>query len=283
MKLITPIIFIATLSSSLISHASQEITFPSMFKNGPVAPTAIKLKNNELASFMLLESTLEVASLASVSDGCQAAEGRYSIELTVDGTINQPKNNVIKISTQGKAEPLILNATIDTPDNFRGQTIHVHQANNSKLKETLISEYSATSTVNRALTLMTMHSHAKASGQNNTLIPYQNLRIKHFYEKQKTENKKQYILGWGLTSLSKANFPINQYWVQFKALKENGQLKRVFLQEDRLVGISFCRIAIDSENTNKITKDTNTQKNLVLKGTMTITKSRDPLSVTTDF
>ena len=283
MKFTLLIIFAATLSSSLISHASPDIKIPSMFNDGPAAAiTAIKLKTSEIASIALLESVMEVASLASLAGNCQSAEGNYSIELTTDGAINKPENNVVKITSPKNSEPLILNAIIETPDSFRGQNINIRQTKNSKIKETLISGYSGVATVNRELTLLNMHSNAKVLGQNNTLTPHQNLLTKHFYEEQKPNSKKQYILGWGVSSLSKAGFPINQFWVKFKALKADGQLKRVLLQKDRLVGASFCRIVIDGTTDTK--KDTEKeQQNFVLKGTMTITKSDAPLPLSTNF
>jgi hypothetical protein len=283
MKFTFPFVFAASLSFSLITQAFSDVKVPSMFNSGPAALTPIKLKSNEITSLVLLESVMEIASLASLAGSCQATEGNYSIALTTDGAINKPKTNVVKITTPGNSEPLILNAIIDTPDTFRGQTINVRQARNSKLKETLISEYSGSATVNRELTLLTMLSKAKASGQNNQLVPYQNLLVKHFYQEQKADNKKQYILGWGLISLSKADFPVSQFWVQFKALKAKGQLNRVLLQQDRIVGTSFCRIIIDGTSVTKKETEKEKQKNFVLKGSMTITSSRAPLPVTSKF
>jgi len=55
MKFTLPIIFAVTLSSSLISHASPDITVPDMFNDGPIAPTTIKLKTSEITSIALLK------------------------------------------------------------------------------------------------------------------------------------------------------------------------------------------------------------------------------------
>lgn len=273
MKITLPIVFTAILSFSLVTQASSEpVKVPGMFDNGPAAITAIGLETNAIASLMLLESVMDISNSVILASGCQSVEGNYSIEISADGAINKPETNVVKITSPGNSEPLVLNAILETPDSFLGQNIKIHQVKNSKLKETLISEYSAVATVNRELTLLSMYSSVKAQGQNNNLIPHQNILLKQFYEEQKPDNKNQYILGWGSTSLSKAGFPVNLAWARFKAQKADGQLKRVVLQDDRLIGASSCRILIDSAA--EITKDTEkeNQKNIALKGVMTIIK-----------
>ncbi len=271
------ILFAVILSFSQIAQASSEpVKVPSIYDDGPgPAPiAAIKLESDEIASLMLLESVMDISSSAVLAGSCQSAEGSYSIEIFADGAINKPETNIVKITSPGNSEPLVLNAIIEAPDSFIGQNINILQAKNSKLKETLLSEYSGVATVNRELTLLSMHSRTLAQGQNNNLISYQGLLIKHFYEEQKPDNKNQYILGWGSASLSKEDFPANQFWVRFKALKVHGELKRMVLQEDRLIGTSSCRILIDSAAEIKKDNEIENRNNVVLKGIMTITRSQ---------
>ena len=271
----TLFVLIVILNFNMMAQAfSKALKTPSMFDNGPAAITAIKLKADEMASLVLLEGVISLASLAVLADGCQLVEGNYSIEVTADGAINKPETNVAKIISPGSSELLILKATIEAPVSYLGQNIKIRQAKKSKLKETLMSEYTSVASINRELTLLSIHSNANILGQNKTLNPYQNVLIKHFYQEQNLDNKNQYILGWGSASSSKASFPVNQFWVRFKALKTNGELKRLVLQEDRLVGASSCRIVIDSTVEIKKESEKEKQKSIVLKGMMMITRSQ---------
>jgi hypothetical protein len=273
MKPILPIVFSGMLCFSLNTQASSSlVAVPDLFENGPVALAAIKLESVEITSLMLLQSVMDISSSAVLANSCQAVEGIYPIEISADGALNRPETNFGKINSSGNTEPLVFSATMEAANSFHGQNITIRQTKNGKLKETLIQEYSSVAAVNRELTLLTMHSNANVSGQNNTLIPHQNLLIKHFYEEQKPDNQNQYILGWGAASLSKTGFPLNLAWLRFKALKTNGQLKRVVLQEDRLIGNSSCRILIDSAAEIKKDNEKENQKNVVLKGLMTITR-----------
>ena len=111
-------------------------------------------------------------------------------------------------------------------------------------------------------------------GQNNIQSPYQNLLIKHFYQEPKSENKTQHLLGWGAASLSKAGFPVSQFWLRFKALTTNGQVKRVVFQQDQLIGASSCRIVIDSAIDIKKENEKEKQESFVLKGMMMIMRSK---------
>ena len=275
MKILLPLLFATTLSYSLITQADLEpLKAPSLFDKGPAAMTAINLKTEELTSLILLNSAVDLAKSAALATGCESVEGSYSIEVITDGAINKPEANAIKIASPGKTEPLILNAIAEEPDSFHGQAFTIRQAKNSKLKETLISEYSGTANINRELTLLSMQGSANVLGQNNTPSPYLNLRLKHFYEEPNSDNS-LYLSGWGFASLSKEGFPVNKFWVRSKALKSDGQLKRVVLQEDLLIGFSSCRIVIDSAtDIKKKTDEQEKQKSFAFKGTMTISKSQ---------
>ncbi len=275
MKISPLILFATTLGYSLISQADEEtLKAPSLFEKGPAAMTAINLKTEELTSLMLLDSAIDLAKSAALATGCESVEGDYSIEVSADGAINKPETNVIKIVSPGKTEPLILNAIAEEPDSFHGQVFTIHQAKISKLKETLISEFSGSAHINRELTLLSIQGSAIVLGQNNTPSPYLNLRLKHFYEEPKSVNN-QYLSGWGFASLSKEGFPVNKFWVRSKALKTDGQLKRVVLQEDLLIGFSACRIVIDiATDIKKKSDEQEKQKSFAFKGTMTISKSQ---------
>ncbi|MBU2572098.1 MAG: hypothetical protein KJ725_19140 [Gammaproteobacteria bacterium] len=275
MKISLPILFATTLGYSLIAQADLvPLKAPSMFDKGPAAMTAINLNNEEQISLILLDSALDLAKSAALATGCESVEGDYSVEVTVEGVNNKPKTNAIKIVSPGKTEPLILNAIAEEPDSFHGKVFTINQAKSSKLKETLISEFSGSAHINRELTLLSIQSSAIVLGQNNISSPYLNLRLKHFYEEPKSDNR-QYLSGWGFASLSKEGFPVNKFWVRSKALKTDGQLKRVVLQEDLLIGFSACRIVIDSAtDIKKKTDEQEKQKSFAFKGTMTISKSQ---------
>lgn len=275
MKISLPILFATTLGYSLITQADGgPLKAPSLFDKGPAAMTAINLKTEELTSLMLLDSAMDIAKSAALATGCESVEGDYSIEISTDGAINKPVSNVIKIVSPGKSDPLILNALAEEPDAFLGQVFTIQQAKNNKLKETLISEFSGTAHINRELSLLSIQGSAIVLGQNNTPSPYRHFRLKHFYEEPKSDNS-QYLSGWGFASLSKEGFPVNKFWVRSKALKTDGQLKRVVLQEDLLIGFSACRIVIDSTtDIKKKTDEQEKQKSFAFKGTMTISKSQ---------
>lgn len=274
MKFTLLIIAAVLLSYSLmIQAASKSVKAPALFQNGPAAITAIKLESHEVASLMLLESISDIASSAVLANGCQSATGNYSFEISADGAINKPENNIVNISSPGSSEPLVLNATLEEKDSFSflGQKTNIRQTKNGKLKETLIQEYSSVATSNREFSLLSMQSHANVSGQNNTLIPHQNILLKHFYEESSADKQNQYILGWGSTSASKSDYPANLDWIRFKALKANGHIKRVVILRDQLIGTFTCRILIDSSAEVKQNNDKEIQKKVVLKGVMTIT------------
>jgi hypothetical protein len=274
MKFILLIVAAALLCFSLmIQAASKLVKAPALFQNGPAAITAIKLESHEITSLMLLESISDIASSAVLANGCQSATGSYSFEISADGAINKPENNIVNISSPGNSEPLILNATLEATDSFSflGQKSNIHQTKNGKLKETLIQEYFSAATVNREFSLLSMQSHVNVSGQNNTLIPHQNILLKHFYEEPTADQQKQYILGWGSASSSRSDYPVNLDWIRFKALKTNGQLKRVVIQKDQLIGSLTCRILIDTAKELIKDNEKEIQKKVVLKGVMTIT------------
>ena len=275
MKIPLPILFATTLGYSLITQADLEpLKAPSMFDQGPASMVAINLKNEELISLILLDGAIDLAKSAALATGCESVEGDYSIEITADGATNKPETNAIKIVSPGKTEPLILNAIAEEPDSFHGQIFTIQQTKKSQLKETLISEYSGTAHINRELTLLSIQGSANVLGQINTPSSYLNLRLKHFYEEPKSDNS-QYLSGWGFASLSKEGFPVNKFWVRSKALKTDGQLKRIVLQEDLLIGFSACRIVIDSAtDIKKKTDEQEKQKSFAFKGTMTISKSQ---------
>lgn len=273
--LIIAIVLAVFLSFNVVTQASAKaLKAPSMFDKGPAAITAIKLKADEVASLVLLEGVMSLASSAVLAGSCQSLEGKYSVAVTTDGAINKPETNVAKIISSVDSKPLVLNATIEAPDSFLGQSIKIRQVKNSKLKETLISEYTSVATINSELTLLSLHSNANIPGQNNIQSPYQNLLIKHFYQEPKSENKTQHLLGWGAASLSKAGFPVSQFWLRFKALTTNGQVKRVVFQQDQLIGASSCRIVIDSAIDIKKENEKEKQESFVLKGMMMIMRSK---------
>ncbi len=275
MKLSLSILFVACLSFSLITQATEKIVkVPSIFNAGPtpIAVSIIKLKTNEIASLILLEGIASVASSAVLVSGCQTLEGKFPFEMTTDGSINKPEANFITVNSSKKSEPLTLNATIDEPDTFRGQQINIRQSKKSKLKETVISEYSSNATFNRDLTLLSMHSKVKVLGQNNIIGLYQNELLKHFYEDKKRDSKNQKIVGWGMASSSETNFPVNTFWTRYKAYKTNSKLEKMVIQYDRIVGASSCRIVIDG--VTKIKKETKKDKVISFKGMMTISRAK---------
>lgn len=277
MKFALPIMFIASLSYSLITQATiKSAKMPSIFEAGPtpLAIAKINLKTDETVSLILLESVMQVASLAVLVNSCQSLEGSYPIEITTDGSINKPGSNFVIVNSPKKSEPLVLNAIIETPGTFRGLKINIRQGKKGKLKETAISEYSADATFNRELTLLSMHGNAKILGQNNIIGLYQNELLKNLYKDKTQDSKSQKILGWGMASLLENNFPINTFWARFEAFKSNSQLKTIVLQQDRLTGTSSCRIVI--EGTADIKKETEKekQKSFILKGAMTISRSK---------
>lgn len=281
------ILFIASLSYSLTAQAiPKSVEAPGVFESGPkTAATSIKLKNTEIASLILLEGVFSVASSAVLVSGCQAVEGKYPFKVTADGSINKLEADFSKVNSAKKTEPLVLNATIETSDAFWGWKINVRQSKKSKLKETVISAFSADATLNRDLSLLSMDSEVKILGQRNVEGLYQSKLLKHLYKDIKQNSKSQKIMGWGMVSISEANYPANTFWARFKAIKADGRLKRIVLQQDRLTGASSCRIAIDG--TTDIKKQTEKEKKngFILKGLMTISKAkpRESLSITADF
>jgi len=59
-----------------------------------------------------------------------------------------------------------------------------------------------------------------------------------------------YIFDWGVVSLSKLSYPIQQYWQRSKVLRDDGVLGRTIFVKDRLVGPNACRIVIDTYGDN---------------------------------
>ncbi len=271
MKINVAFVLAAILSCCLNTQASSlSVKVPSQFDNGPAAISALKLESNELAIFMLLEGVMDISSSAVLASGCHSVEANYPIELISDGGINKPETNAAKITSPSSSEHLILNAILEEPYSHIGQNINIRQVTNSKLKETHISEYAGVVTVNQELTLLSMHSNVKIPGQNNTMTPHHNIIIKNFYEEKIANTNNQYILGWGLVSLSKSGFPINKYWIRFKALRINGQLKRVVMREDQLLGTSPCQILVDSSAEINNNNQNVNNKNIVLRGNLNI-------------
>lgn len=272
MKINMEMIFLAIMGFSLMAESSSvSVKVPSLYDNGPKDVSAINLDPNEITIIMLLESVMDISSSAILAGGCQSFEDSYSIEISADGNINSAETNFAKISSPKSEDPLVLNSIIEAPIDFFGQNFTISQTKKNKLKDTLISDYSATLTVNHGLTLLSMHSKSNIQGQNHSVIPYQNLVNKNVYIETPQDNSSIYINGWGVRSLSSVGYPANLDWIRFKALRTGGQLIRLVLQADRLVGASACRILIDSavesDKTNKESK-----KHLVFKGNMVVSK-----------
>ncbi|MBS3951338.1 MAG: hypothetical protein KGZ88_00050 [Methylomicrobium sp.] len=241
---------------------------PSMFDNGPLPLTIIDLSASETLGIALFESIMHIAETVIHVNSCQLTAGVYSIEVSTNGSGKSPQTNNIKLFSPENTEPLALTASLNPPDDFRGQTITIKQHNNGKLKETLISGYSGEFNINKESNLAVIESHLNVSGLNNGLITFQNSSIKNFYQEQKSTNSTHYLLNWGLESLSAEGYPENTYWNQSKFLKVDRHLKRVLLSNSRLIGASACRILIESASVEPKKDDA-----LFHKGTLTISES----------
>ncbi len=253
--------------------SAKPLTSPEMFDNGPAPIIAIKQEIDKVTVVVLLEGVMGVVSSAVLASSCKALEGNYPISVNVDGVINKPETNVAKITSPGNPESLVLKATINSANSFLGKSIKIRQAKSSKLKQTVVSEFTSVASINHELTLLSMSSDAKALGQNGIQSSYQKQLIQHYYQAQSKDNKTQYILGWGAVSVSKAGYPVNQFWSRFKADRANGQLKRIILQEDRVVGTSFCRIVVDGSVDIAKESEAEKKKSIVYKGMLMITRS----------
>ncbi|MCQ8180829.1 hypothetical protein NP603_06900 [Methylomonas sp. SURF-1] len=270
---------IATAITVILSFAAMSQAFaetvkaPSLFANGVAEITDIKLEANEISALMLLEGVLDISSAAVLAGGCQSVEAHYAIEVNADGAVNKPESNSAKISSSENPVPLLFNATIEQRRDFFGQNFNIVQTQKSKLKDTPISEYSANLTVNHELTLLSLYSKSNIQGQNNNANAHQNLLIKNFYQEQAPDNPNLYLYGWGAESSSIAGYPANLAWIRLKALRTQGQFKRLALLADRLLGASACRIAIDSSVEPKVGNEKGNPGSLTLKGSMVITRA----------
>jgi len=223
---------------------------PDIYAAGPTPPLLANsgLYAAERAAYALLEAVLHQTKSVISSTSCANSTSVSEISIYADGSVNDPAFNFVTVGsiTSGYT----LNATLSSYSSFWGQTLTINQpATGSFLSHPLYS-YSANVAYNGADSIMVMNQTNSVKGVNGLPDSYQSQVIKDFYAATDPNTGLPYIFDWGVQSLSKLNYPVENYWQRSKALRDDATIGRTVFELDRIIGASACQIIIDISGDN---------------------------------
>ncbi len=233
------------LGISSIASAGSPPGVPDIYL--PAGPATPELNNTnmrtvEKAAFALEEAMMQATEAHIYVNGCE--------DLTVPVSIyahDPSKSYYIKTNTPNSVK---LVATPRTVVKGFGQHFDIDQPIMGLLdgKEVykVRGRYSFNADNNMMVNEKTQIDNLSQLGGVDTF--YSSV-IKDFYHGNTYDISGNYyeIYDYGLQSLSKAGYPVNKWWQQSKAIRDNGQEACTVFQKDRLVGVSACRIVIATE------------------------------------
>lgn len=223
---------------------------PDIYAAGPTPPL---LANSgifaaERAAYALLEAVLHQTKSVISSTSCANSVSVSDISIYTDGSVNNPTFNFVTIDSI--ASSYTLNATLNNYSSFWGQTLTIKQPATGSFIKHPIYTYSANVSYNGADSIMVMNQINSVKGINGLPDNYQSQVIKDFYAATDADTGLPYIFDWGVQSLSKLNYPVENYWQRSKALRDDATIGRTVFELDRIVGASACRIIIDISGDN---------------------------------
>lgn len=245
-------LFVAGLLAGIcnIAVAVSPPMAPDNYANGPTSPllTDTGIFVSERAAYALFEGALQQAETVIAATSCSNSLGTFDIFIYADGTVNNPAFNFVTVDSP--ASTFTLGANISVNNSFRGQTMTISQTGIGALKRVPLINYRGNATYNAQSSIMVINSVSIVKGINGLPDTYQGQVIKDFYRATDNNTGLPYILDWGLQSLSKLAYPVQQYWQRSKSLRDDGVIGRTVFVKDRLIGPNSCRIIIDTSGYN---------------------------------
>lgn len=224
---------------------------PDIYNQGPASPSVAStdITGPERGAFALLEGIMQLAEARIAATNCSLSSGTYDIAVYSDGSVNSPNYNYAFINSPG-SRPITLTATLKPWDSFWGQQVTINQIPGGGLKQVPITNYYAQGTYNAMGTIMEMNSSVNVKGINGRLEALKGKVIKDFNRITDELTGLPYILDWGVQSIAKLDFPLQQYWQRSKVIRDDGGPGITVFVKDRIVGPNSCRIVIDTQNYN---------------------------------
>lgn len=214
---------------------------PDIYSNGPAVPklNMTNMRNAEKAAFALNEAMMQVTESVVYVKGC--AEFEVPVEV-----YSHPGSNThyIMDQTYGGVE---LDASPQAAVNGFGQNIDVSQSVQGILNGTPVQGVKGRYTFNDKNNMMVGEKTGiQVKGQNKAFDQFYSTVIKDFFNGGTYPQTGQIyeIFDYGLQSLSKFGYPVNKWWQQSKAVRDDGQQGCTVFQKDRLVGTGACRITL---------------------------------------
>lgn len=233
-----------------IAFSASPVEAPGIYSGGPTSPLLSNtgIFASERAAYALLEGALQQAETVIAATSCSKSVGTFDLFVYSDGSLNNPAFNFVTVDSP--ASTFTLSAKINANVPFRGQTMAINQAQQGAFKRVTLFNYNANVSYNAQNSIMVMDSNISVKGINGLPESYQSKVIKDFYVATDSVTGLPYIFDWGVVSLSKLSYPIQQYWQRSKVLRDDGVLGRTVFVKDRLVGPNACRIVIDTYGDN---------------------------------
>jgi len=236
---------ILSLLSAVNVYANQPPRTPELYDTGPASAllSNTQLNTVDKTLYALYQAIISVSKGVVNSKSCTAVSGKYSVNVTVNGVVADPKNNQIIIkSVDNNKEPFILQANVESPLEFRGQEIKIEQFGKGLLGDSVIEKFGSNASFNLEGSMVSAENSFEINGINGVNEKFKNNTIDNLY----ISTDPNQIHGWGSDSLSKLDFPIEKYWMRSKIWRQNGVFERVILANDRVIGASPCRILFES-------------------------------------
>ncbi|MGD0961256.1 MAG: hypothetical protein ABSB19_15725 [Methylomonas sp.] len=252
--------FLAVLSNTVnatTATPAEAPAAPGIYANGPASPnllvTVVALSDAERTAFALFEGVMQVVEAQIHATTCTPLS--YSVSIYADGSLNNPTNNLIDIVTVGSNVPEFgLVANVQPESIGRGKQIAVSLAQVGSFNGTAIRSFSSNYVYNNFDNILVGNfATTNLIGINGLPDTYTGDVIKDFYMGNVTDptNPDYYnVIDWGVQSVSKLGYPVDKWWQRSKTHRDDGDNGRTTFVKDRLVGVTLCRITIDTTGLN---------------------------------
>ncbi len=227
---------------------------PTIYASGPMSPSlVVKLSEAEKAAFSLYEGVMQIAEAQIHATSC--ASGTYDINVYADGVSS---NHAEVYAAGSTTKEFGLSASLGTSVQNRGQEVTVSLAvpsvGSSSFNGSSITTYTSNLYFNNTDNMMVANNASiSIAGVNGMPDSYTGNVIKDFYmgnTSDDTQPDYYNVIDWGLQSVSKLGYPVDKWWQRSKSHRSDGTLARTVFVKDRLVGVTDCRIIIDTNGTN---------------------------------
>lgn len=215
---------------------------------GPATPelNMTNMRTVEKAAFALEEAMMQATEAHIYVNGCE------EISVPVSIYAHDPSKSYY-IKTNG-LNGVKLVATPRTNVKGFGQHYDIEQPVLGYLDGSEVYKVRGRYTFNDKNNMMVNEkTQVDVKSQLGGVDTYYSTVIKDFYHGDTYDTAGNFyeIYDYGLQSLSKFGYPVNKWWQQSKAIRDNGQEACTVFQKDRLVGVSACRIVIATEGVSQ--------------------------------